>query len=311
MFAAFAALGIAAQPIVYSDDRVDALREELLGLEGVLVWVNPIEQGLERMNLDALLREVAAAGVWVSAHPDVISKMATKRVLVDTASMSWSSETHLYRTLEQLKEELPERLTERGPLVLKQNRGMGGAGVWKVERDGSAGGVRVQHAAGGEAPFVEPLNAFLERCEPYFAAGGSLAEQAYQPRLSEGMIRVYLCHDKVVGFAHQYPRGLLDPQLAAALPTAKVFQPPSAPPYQLLRRQMESAWVGELMGIVGLDRQSLPVIWDADFLLGPEKAGEDTYVLCEINASSTFAFPEFAMPTVAGAALARIAASKR
>ena len=34
--------------------------------------------------------------------------------------------------------------------------------------------------------------------------------------------------------------------------------------------------------------------------------GDDTYVLCEINVSSTFAFPEFAMPTVAKAAIERI-----
>jgi hypothetical protein len=33
------------------------------------------------------------------------------------------------------------------------------------------------------------------------------------------------------------------------------------------------------------------VIWDADFLHGLN----DDYVLCEINASSTFSFPEFAM----------------
>jgi hypothetical protein len=44
---------------------------------------------------------------------------------------------------------------------------------------------------------------------------------------------------------------------------------------------------------------------------GPKAAdGEDTYVLCEINASSTFAFPEFAMPEVARAALARIEAHR-
>ena len=57
------------------------MREQLLALDGVLVWVNPIEQGLTRAKLDPLLREVAEAGVWVSAHPDVILKMATKRVL--------------------------------------------------------------------------------------------------------------------------------------------------------------------------------------------------------------------------------------
>ena len=85
VFAAFARLGVAAEPVVYSDDTVDAVREQLLGLDGVLVWVNPIEQGLDRSKLDPLLREVADAGVWVSAHPDVILRMATKQVLVDTA----------------------------------------------------------------------------------------------------------------------------------------------------------------------------------------------------------------------------------
>jgi len=34
-------------------------------------------------------------------------------------------------------------------------------------------------------------------------------------------------------------------------------------------------------------------IWDADFLYGPRMtSGADTYVLCEINVSSTFTFPE-------------------
>jgi hypothetical protein len=32
--------------------------------------VNPIHEGRNRTNLDALLSEVAARGVWVSAHPD-------------------------------------------------------------------------------------------------------------------------------------------------------------------------------------------------------------------------------------------------
>ena len=56
-----------------------------------------------------------------------------------------------------------------------------------------------------------------------------------------------------------------------------------------------------------LDTHALPVIWDADFLYGPKTPRDDTYVLCEINASSTFAFPEHAMPTVANATLERLA----
>src|SRR5436309_10840483 len=81
VFAAFRALGVAAEPVIYSDDKVEAVRDRLLGLDGVLVWVNPIEQGLDRSELDPLLRDAAAAGVWVSADPDVIRKLATKRVL--------------------------------------------------------------------------------------------------------------------------------------------------------------------------------------------------------------------------------------
>ncbi|EJN12386.1 hypothetical protein PMI42_04273 [Bradyrhizobium sp. YR681] len=41
-------------------------------------------------------------------------------------------------------------------------------------------------------------------------------------------------------------------------------------------------------------------IWDADFLYGPRDAsGADTYVLCEINASSCFAIPDEAPAAIA------------
>ena len=91
--------------------------------------------------------------------------------------------------------------------------------------------------------------------------------------------------------------------------TAKVFEPASEPSYGKLRARLESEWMPELKEILGIDTHSLPVIWDADFLYGPKpSSGEDTFVLCEINVSSTFAFPEFAMPAVAQAAISRIQA---
>jgi hypothetical protein len=228
MFAAFAELGITAEAVVYSDEAVDAVREQLLGIDGVLVWVNPIEQGRDRSRLDALLHDVAAAGTWVSAHPDVILKMATKQVLVDTAAMSWSTETRRYRTVDELRSELPARLAAAGPLVLKQHRGMGGAGVWKVEADpGRPDRIRVQHATKGAVPETSTLETFVGRCEPYFADGAAMVEQRFQTRLDEGMIRVYLSHDRVVGFAHQYPSGLADPEQPR--PASKVFELPARP----------------------------------------------------------------------------------
>jgi hypothetical protein len=60
LFDAFSELDVATQPVVYSDDAVDEVREELLGLDGVLVWVNPIQDGANRAQLDAVLRDVSA-----------------------------------------------------------------------------------------------------------------------------------------------------------------------------------------------------------------------------------------------------------
>jgi hypothetical protein len=312
VFAAFATLGVRAEPVVYSDETIQSVRAQLLGLDGVLVWVNPIQDGRDRSKLDPLLREVAEAGVWVSAHPDVIMRMGTKEVLVDTMTMSWGTETRLYHSAAELREQLPARLAVRGPLVLKQHRGMGGNGVWKVELNDSSVTVDgqthvvVQHAADPSAPERAPLEEFLRRCEPYFAGSGLMVEQAFQSRIVDGMIRAYLTHDEVVGFAHQYPRGLMPPGADDRL-TAKVFEHASEPSYAELRTRLESEWVPELKEILGIETHSLPVIWDADFLYGPKTtAGKDTYVLCEINVSSTFAFPEFAMLTVARAALGRI-----
>src|SRR5262249_45250888 len=114
------------------DDVLDAVRAQLGALDGVLVWVNPIHEGRSRVNLDALLREIAACGVWVSAHPDVILKMGTKEVLHRTRTMSWGCDTALYRTAREMRVELPARLAA-GPRVIKRNRGNGGQGVWKVE----------------------------------------------------------------------------------------------------------------------------------------------------------------------------------
>jgi hypothetical protein len=306
VFAAFAELGVEAEPVIYTDTKVESVRTQLLSLDGVLVWVNPIEQGLDRSRLDPLLRSVAQAGVWVSAHPDVILRMGTKEVLVDTASMGWGSETRIYRTAAELRDRLPARLAETdAPLVLKRHRGMGGDGVWKVElRDHDM--VVAQHASGGAAPAQMPLDAFLDQCEPYFTDTGLMVEQPYQPRLREGKIRAYLTHDRVVGFTHQYPRGLMPPGKDAR-PTSKQFEPASTPSYASLRGRLESEWVPEMQRILDLDTHALPVIWDADFLFGPkDTSGRDTFVLCEINVSSTFAFPEFAMPTVARAAIKRI-----
>src|SRR5258708_14407196 len=84
MFEALSAVGTHAEPAVYGVDMVEEVREQLLRVDRVLLWVNPISDGHNRVLLDALLREVAPKAIWVSAHPDVILKVAVTHVLYRT-----------------------------------------------------------------------------------------------------------------------------------------------------------------------------------------------------------------------------------
>jgi hypothetical protein len=313
VFAELGALGIQAEPAVYDEAFADEVRGQLLGVDGVLVWVNPLDDGRTRAGLDALLRDVAGRGPWVSAHPDVILKMGTKEVLHRTRHLGWGTDTHIYWSADALRAEFPARLGADGPRVLKQNRGNAGQGVWKVEQLGP-GEVRVLEARSGSVPEALPLSAFLARCESYFTAGGCILDQPFQPRLLDGMIRCYMGADKVVGFGHQFIKALMAPPPegddgVAAKSGPRIMHGPSAAQFEALRTRMENEWTPQMMRVLGVDAASLPLIWDADFLYGPRTAaGEDTYVLCEINVSSVFAIPDQAPAAIARLAAARLRA---
>ena len=316
VFEELEALGIHAEPAVYADDIADEVREQLLSVDGVLVWVDPIHEGQTRTVLDAILRDVASRGPWVSAHPDVILKMGVKEVLFRTRHLGWGTDTHLYCTAAEFGDAFPSRLQSAGPRVLKQNRGNGGEGVWKVEvvsRPASKTSVvRVLHARRGSMPEEMPLGEFMTRCEPYFAPNGCIVDQPFQPRLPDGMIRCYMGVDKVVGFGHQFIKALIPPppegpDSPGAQPGPRIMHGAEAEPFQVLRAKMEAEWTPQMMEILGIDAASLPIIWDADFLYGPRTAsGEDSYVLCEINVSSVFAIPDQAPAAIARLAWSRL-----
>jgi Domain of unknown function (DUF6815) len=301
VFAALADVGVDAKPVVYEDDVLDAVRAQLATLDGVLVWVNPIHEGRNRANLDALLREVAACGVWVSAHPDVVLKMGTKEVLHRTRSMSWGCDTALYRTAEAMRAELLARLAA-GPRVIKRNRGNGGQGVWKVETLASPRNrptVRVLDAT-KDASEELALDEFLERCVEYFEEDGCVIDQPFQARLSEGVVRCYMAGDRCAGFGHQKVKALIDAPATRAEAGPRRYTFNADPRFQRLRRLMEDEWTPQLMSLLDIPRRDLPMIWDADFMLGPPGAdGTDSYVLGEINVSSVFPIPDEASAEIA------------
>jgi hypothetical protein len=300
VFAALADVGVNAEPVVYEDDVLDAVRAQLVTVDGVLVWVNPIHEGRNRANLDTLLREVAARGVWVSAHPDVVLKMGTKEVLHRTRMMSWGSNTALYRTPEAMRVELPARL-DAGPRVIKRNRGNGGQGVWKVERLSSSRSrqmVRVLDAT-KDAPEDLALDEFLERCLEYFK-DGCVIDQPFQTRLSEGVVRCYMAGDRCAGFGHHKVKALVDVPTARAEAGPRLYTSNTEPRFQRLRRLMEDEWTPQLTSLLAIPQRDLPMIWDADFMLGPlAPDGTDSYVLGEINVSSVFPIPVEASAEIA------------
>ncbi|TCA89221.1 Cj0069 family protein [Rhizobium leguminosarum] len=315
IFEELAAVGLAPEPAVFDEEFADEVLEQLLTVDAVLVWVNPLDDGKTRKILDPLLRQVAEAGRFVSAHPDVILKMGVKEVLYETRHIGWGVDTRLYRTAADFRQALDPTFLAAGPRVLKQNRGNGGQGIWKVELAGTpAGGatsISVLEAKSGSVPETIDLSDFICRCEAYFTEGGCIVDQPFQPRLPEGMIRCYMSEGRVVGFGHQLIKALVTPPPGSGSQPLqrgpRIMHPASAEPFRALKQKMEEEWTPEMMSALNIEEMALPIIWDADFLYGPPDAsGNDTYVLCEINVSSVFAIPDEAPAEIARAMASRL-----
>ena len=222
---------------------------------------------------------MAAAGVFVSTHPDVIMKLGTKDVLVDTREMGWGSDVHRIDTLAQLRADVGRRLQSGAARVLKQWRGHSGIGVWRVQRLEDdlplqpKSLVRLRHAQRGSTEAAVTFDEFVAQMAPYFENGGHMVDQAWQPRMTEGMVRCYLVQDRVAGFGVQavnalYPVPAGSPPDAAPAPTTRLYHPPDLPHLQRLKRRLEVEWVPELRQRLAISHEELPMLWDCDFLPG-------------------------------------------
>jgi hypothetical protein len=139
-----------------------------------------------------------------------------------------------------------------------------------------------------------------------------MIDQAWQPRLADGMVRAYLVEDRVAGFGHQAVNALYPaaPGQAPPQPGPRLYHGPDLPQFQGLRRLLETQWVTLLRDSVGLPRDRLPLLWDCDFLFGEPVVngndGEDRFVLCEINVSSVSPFPPSSIAPFVAAVQARL-----
>lgn len=309
LFAALQHGGHHAEPAIYHDDFADEVHNQLVNVDVAMVWVNPIHDGQSRVVLDDMLRRISESGVHVSTHPDVIVKIGTKRVLYDTADFDWGVSTNLYESANALREGLAGSLTT-GPRVLKQHRGSSGDGVWRVELTAPAAEtvseattVRVRQAKRGSPDELLAFADFCDRCDQYLSYDGLLVDQAFQPRLSEGMVRCYLVKGQVAGFGLQATNALI-PSVGgeAPEPSKRLYHPPTLPEHQRLKAKLEQTWVPQLQERFDIANDRLPLLWDCDFLKGQrDESGQDTHVLCEINVSSVAPYPESAIAHIVAA----------
>jgi len=288
---------------VWCEEAADEFRQQLLRCSGAIAWVDPLTGDRDRSRLDPILRDVAANGVWIGSHPDTILRIGTKQVLYDTREIGWSADVALYRTHADFAREFPTRLKTSGVRVLKRYRGNGGQGVWKVTLQ-SNDDVGLQEATNREGKAESmPLVSFIERCREYFAGEDRLIDQAFQPRIIDGIVRCYMVGNCLAGFSRQYPPGYgttITPEETFGLPAAKTMFPPDAPEFARLKNNLENEWVPHMQRLLGVSDVQLPVLWDADFLFGPRDANSrDTYILCEINASCVTPFPPEAPAKIA------------
>ena len=119
------------------------------------------------------------------------------------------------------------------------------------------------------------------------AAGGQLVDQRLLPRISEGEVRILMAGDTCQKIIHKKPTG--GGLSAVGGNSAYTYYEPSDPKYSdLLSKLMND--IPQLMKVLDLDGQPLPLIWTADYIpKDPEFArtdGVDTeYVVGEFNCS--------------------------
>ncbi|MEO5733005.1 MAG: Cj0069 family protein [Rubrivivax sp.] len=195
--------------------------------------------------------------------------------------------------------------------MLKQHRGHSGIGVWRIEQR-SAGTFALRHAQRGSVEEMVDWAGVVQRLAPYFEQGGHMVDQAWQPRLVEGMTRAYLVRDRMAGFGRQAVNALYPAVDGGFAPTPgpRLYSDADDLRFQELRRRIEDSWVDLLCERVGVMPDALPLLWDADFLLGHRDAtGSERYVLCEINVSSVAPFPEPAIAPLVSAVRPALASS--
>jgi hypothetical protein len=294
--AAFSSNGFKVESVSYNDESADKSAIDLLRFDAVLVWVNPVEQGHDRKKLDSLLTGISNKGCFVSTHPEVILKMGTKDVLYKTKDMDWGGDTKMYTSYEDFLSRFYTSLETSGTRVLKQYRGNGGNGVYKIGYV-SPDQLKIIHAVTGNNEKVLSPGVFFTEFKSFFLNDGLLIDQEWNNNIVNGMVRCYLSGTKVAGFGYQEINALYELNNKTHLPGKRYYYTENCGLFSDLKEVMENKWVPELQNKLSIDKNMMPVIWDADFFINKPNSNSaaEKYTLCEINVSCVSPFPPSAI----------------
>lgn len=297
----FIRAGINVDSVVYNDSLAEEFETTLLKYKAILVWINPIEQGKNRIILDSLLNKLSGKGCFISCHPDTIMKMGTKDILYKTRNTDFGGDIRLYHSFEDFKERFIKNFSNAR--ILKQHRGNGGNGVFKIETNNKEE-IIVTDAKDGNSEIVSSVNGLMNKFKSYFTDGGLMVDQPWNLNLTNGMVRCYLSGDKVAGFGFQEINALYP----LKKPSQRFYFTEDCGLFQDLRQIMEEGWINILQTKAGVSTEMLPVIWDADFFINKVNADKinEKYTLCEINVSCVSPFPESSIPYIVDAVKAQM-----
>jgi len=285
-------------PLYYTDADFDKIKNEILQSAGYICRINPGQyEGVTQAKLDGLLNDMVKAGKKGMSSAEAMQKMGAKDALVKIKDLQCGlSCTAAYYDMKELETGFSKTMATGDTRVLKQNRGSQGEGIWvcklaEGEEKKIENGVcppdtmlELQEAFDNHKE-KKSISEFMKFCQKYLdGENGQLVDQKFLPRIVEGEVRVFMIGDKPIELIHKKPvAGGISATLASGAKYVK-YSPDEAK-FALLMSKFK-ADIPNLMKALDLEGQPLPLIWTADFILGPKAAdGQDTYYIGEFNCS--------------------------
>merc|ERR1712146_664504 len=239
------------------------------------------------MGLDGLLNDMVAKGKKGMSSAESMQKMGAKDALVKIKDLECGlSCTAAYYNMEELTANFPKTMASGDIRVLKQNRGSQGEGIWvckfaegeeKKITDGKCPEDTMLDLTEAFDNHKEKktLGEFMKFCKVYLdGENGQLVDQKFLPRIVEGEVRVFMIGETPIELIHKKPvEGGISATLASGAKYVK-YKPDDAK-FTLLMSKFK-ADLPKLMDALELKGQPLPLVWTADFILGPKtEDGQD------------------------------------